>query len=123
MPWTACSIKFGRYIKIKLVLQKIRGLLSKKDTLETLFTIENFIITLSETHIASVNSKLFQIQMFIRIAGESVGVAMYLSDDLKWKQRKDLETECIWLIFGCIYRTPDSASYLRKDCKEILRKC
>ena len=27
-----------------------------------------------------------------RIAGEGGGVAMYLSDDLKWKRRTDLET-------------------------------
>ena len=49
---------------IKLVHQSIRGLLSKKDILETLFTNEKFIITLSETHIASVNSELFQIPGF-----------------------------------------------------------
>ena len=49
---------------IKLVHQNIRGLLSKKDILETLFTNEKFIITLSETHIASVNSELFQIPGF-----------------------------------------------------------
>ena len=49
---------------IKLVHQNIRALLSKKDTLETLFTNEKFIITLSETHIASVNSELFQIPGF-----------------------------------------------------------
>ena len=63
---------------IKLVHQNI----SKKDILETLFTNEKFIITLSETHIASVNSELFQIPGFkfvhkYRIAGEGGGVAMY----------------------------------------------
>ena len=53
---------------------------------------------------------------------------MYLSDDLKWKRRTDLETdeiECIWVevdifkgksfLVGCIYRPHDSSSYLRKD--------
>ena len=53
---------------------------------------------------------------------------MYLSNDLKWKRRTDLETdeiECIWVevdifksksfLVGCIYRPPDSSSYLRKD--------
>ena len=60
---------------IKLVHQNIRGLLSKKYILETLFTSEKFIMTLSETHIASVNSELFQIPGFKfvqknRIAGE-----------------------------------------------------
>ena len=71
---------------------KISGPYSlKKDILETLFTNEKFIITLPEMHIASVNSKLFQIPgfKFVQrnwIAGEGEGVAMYLSDDLKWKQ-------------------------------------
>ena len=63
-----------------------------------------------------------------RIAGEGGGVAMYLSDDLKWKRRKYLEAdeiECIWVevdifkrksfLVGCIYKPPDSSSYLRKD--------
>ena len=90
---------------IKLVHQNIRGLFSKKDILETLFTNKKFISNLSETHVASVNSGLFQIPGFKffhknRIAGEGGGVAMYLSNDLKWKQRTDLETdkiECIWV--------------------------
>ena len=49
---------------IKLFHQNIRGLFSKKDILETLFTNKKFIITLSATHIASVNSELFQIPEF-----------------------------------------------------------
>ena len=95
----------SKLIGIKLVRQNIRGLLSKKDILETLFTNETFIITLPEKHIASVNFELLQIPGFKvvlknRIAGEVGGVAMYLSDDLKWKRRTDLETdeiECIWV--------------------------
>ena len=43
---------------IKLVHQNIKGLLSKKDILE------KFTITLSKTHIASVNSKLLQISWY-----------------------------------------------------------
>ena len=88
---------------IKLVHQNIRGLLSKKDILETLFTNKKLIIILSEMHIASVNSELFQIQgyKFVHknwIAGEGGEVAMYLSNYLKWKRWTDLETdeiECI----------------------------
>ena len=120
---------------IKLVHQNIRGLLSKKDVLKTLFTNEKFIITFSESHIVSVNSELFQIRGFVhknRIAGEGGGVAMYLSDDLKWKRRTDLETneiECIWVevdifkstsfLFGCIYRPPDPSSYLQKSLRNV----
>ena len=60
---------------------------------------------------------------------------MYLSDDLKWKRRTDLETdeiECIWMevdifksksfLVGCIYRPPDSSSYLRKDFNKNLNE-
>ena len=119
---------------IKFVHQNIRGLLSKKDILE------KFIITLSKTHIASVNSKLFQTSWYKfvqknRVAGESGGVAMYLSDDLKWKRRTDLETDeikCVWLevgifkgksfLVGCIYRPPGSSSYLRKDFNKNLNE-
>ena len=118
---------------IKLVHRNISGLVSKKDILETLFTNEKFIITLSETHITSVKSELFLIPGFQfvhknRIAEEGEGITMYLSSDLKWKQRTDPETdeiECIWVkvdifksksfLAGCIYRPPDSSSYLRKD--------
>ena len=95
---------------------------------------------MSETHIASVNSELFQISGFKfvqknRIAGEGGGVAMYFSDDLKWKRRTDLETdeiECIWMevdifksksfLVGYIYRPPDSSSYLRKDFNKNLNE-
>ena len=125
---------------IKLVHRNIRGFFSKRDVLETLFTNEKFIITLSETYIASVNSELFQILGFKfvhknRIAGESGGVAMYLSDDLKWKRRADLEAdeiECIWVevdifkgksfLVGCIYRLSDSSSYLRRDFNKNLNE-
>ena len=110
--------------RIKLVHQNIRGLLSKKDILETLFTNEKFIITLSETHMASINPKLIQIPgfKFVQqnlISGEGGGVAIYLLDDLKWNRRKDPATdkiECIWVevdifesksfLVGCIDRPP-----------------
>ena len=76
---------------IKLVHQNIRGLLSKKDILETLFTNEKFIITLSETHIASVNSELFQFFGLSLFAGEGGGVAMYLFYDLSGNDRQILK--------------------------------
>ena len=93
---------------------------------------------MSETHIASVNSDLLQIPGFKfvhknRIAGEVGGVAMYLSDVLKWKRQTDLETdeiECIWVkadifkgksfLIGCIYRASDSFGYLRRDFNKNL---
>ena len=95
---------------------------------------------MSETHIASVNSELFQIPGFKfvhknRIAGEGGGVAMYLFNDLKWKRRTDIETdeiECIWVevdvfkgksfLVGCILRPPNSSSYLRRDFNKNLNE-
>ena len=73
---------------IKFVPQNIRGFLGKKDISETLFTNEKFIITLSQTHIASLNFELFQIPGFEFIhknwiPGESGGVAVHLSENLK----------------------------------------
>ena len=56
---------------IKFVHQNMRGLLGEKDILETLFTKEKFIITLPETHIASVNSascvEFHGLSLFIKI--------------------------------------------------------
>ena len=130
----------SKFRGIKLIHQNIRGLLSKKDILETLFTNEKFIISLSEMHIAYVNSELFQILglKFVhknQIAREGGGIAMYLSNDLKLKQQTDLETdeiECIWVevdifkgksfLVGCIYRPPNSSSYLRRNFNKNLNK-
>ena len=91
MAWTASSRKFGRYIKTernKARSPKHQGLTQEKRYIRNFVYNEKFIITLSETHIASVNSKLFRIPgvKFIhknRISGEGGGVAKYLSDDLK----------------------------------------
>ena len=86
--------------------------------------------------ITCANSELFQIPGFTfvhknQITGEGEGVAMYLSDALKWKQRTDLETdeiECIWVevdifkgnsfLVGCIYRPPT----LLVTCEKTLTK-
>ena len=92
-------------------------------------------------HIASVNSELFRIPGFQfvhknRITGEGGGVAMYLSDDLKWKRPTDHETEeieCIWVevdifksksfLVGCTYRPPTLLVTCEKTLKKILTKC
>ena len=96
---------------------------------------------MSEKHIASVNSELFQIPGFQfvhnnRIAGEGGGVAMYLSDDLKWKRRTDLETdeiECTWVevdifkiksfLVGCIIGPPTLLVTCEKTLTKILTRC
>ena len=128
---------------IKLVHQNIRGLFGKRDMLQTLFTSEKskFILTLSETHTNSTtNSELFKMPGFQFIRkdrpdGIGGGVAIYLSDDIKWKRRPDLETpeiECIWVeieifkgknfVVGCIYRPPDSSNYLNKEFNNFLNE-
>ena len=90
---------------IKLIHQNIRGLFGKREILQTLLNKFKLIITLSETHKASINLELLKVLGFQFIHkdqqnGEGGGVAIYLSDDIKWKQRTDLETEeieCIWV--------------------------
>jgi len=59
--------------------------------LQTLFISQKLILTLSETHIRSTNTGIFNIQGFKfiqrnRQTGDGGGVATYLSDDLKWKR-------------------------------------
>ena len=51
---------------IKLIHQNIRGLFAKRDILQTLFTSDKskFIITLSETDKAWINSELFKMLGF-----------------------------------------------------------
>lgn len=118
---------------IKFIHQNIRGLYGKREILQTLFNSQKCVVTLSETHITSNDSHLFEMQGFHFISknrqvGEGGGVAMYISDDIAWKRRHDLErddTECLWieidilnsknLLVGCMYRPPDSSAYLNKD--------
>ena len=90
---------------IKLVHQNIRGLEQKKHLIQTLFTSKKSIITLSETHLETDDTKNLLIPGFEfihknRITGEGGGVAMYISDDIEWDRRKDLEInkiEFIWI--------------------------
>eukprot|EP00794_Sanderia_malayensis_P006429 gene6429-7160_t len=124
---------------VKILHQNIRGLFGKRELLQALLSDESkVILTLSETHKTSTNSELFKLPGFQfickdRANGEGGGVAMYLSDDIKWKRRVDLEKEeieCIWVevelfkaknvLVGCIYRPPDTSNYLRKDFNKLL---
>ena len=90
---------------IKLIHQNIRVLFGKREILQTLLNKFKLIITLSETHKASTNLELLKVLGFQFIhkdqqKSEGGGVAIYLFDDIKWKQRTDLEKEeieCIWV--------------------------
>ena len=128
---------------IKLLHQNIRGLFGKRDIVQSSFTSDKskLIITLSETHIVQTdNSDLFKMSGFKivhkdRNCGPGGGVTFYISDDIKWKRRTDLETEeieCIWIeieifkgknfLVGCMYRPPDSSNYLYKDFNKLLNE-
>ena len=81
----------------KLSPKHKRFIFGKRELLQTLFSDKSkFIITFSETHKTSTKSELFKIPGFQfihkdRENGEGGGVAMYLSDDIKWKRRLDFE--------------------------------
>ena len=118
---------------IKIIHQNIRGLFGKRAILQTLFNRQKCILTLSETHMTTNDSEIYKMggYQFIhrnRQGGEGGGVAMYISEDVAWKRREDLETddiESIWIeidilkgknfLVGCIHRPPDSSLYLPKD--------
>lgn len=127
---------------LKIIHQNCRGLFHNMANLTTLFSGEtNIIITLSETHIESHseydNNNLYTIPGFRfikknRNIGKGGGVAMFIPEHIKWNRRTDLEhtnIECIWIeicpekakhfLVGCIYRPPDSSSYLPKNWKNL----
>ena len=118
--------------------QNCRGLFNNIPNLTTLFSgRKNTVITLSETlidsHSTYDNDSLYEIQGFSfikknRANGKGGGVAMYISDDVNWKRRTDLENtniECIVIeifpnkaksfIVRCIYRPQDRSHHLPKN--------
>ena len=100
--------------------------------------LQNFdgidILSLSETHITDQDPEsFFEITGFTfvrnyRKTGKGGGVAAYISNNLMWKRREDLESkimEFIWIelmfehskniLIGIFYRPPDSSKYLNRD--------
>ena len=91
------------------------------------------IFSLTETHINDEPGELYDIDgySFInkpRRKGKGGGVGIYISNDLNWIRREDIENsdfECIWIeiilkkssnILLCVlYRPPDSSKYLNKN--------
>ena len=90
---------------IKLIHQNIRGLFGKRDILQTLFNRQKCILTLSETHMTTNDSELYKMSGFQfihrnRQEAEGGDFTMYISGDISWKRREDLETddiESIWI--------------------------
>ena len=126
---------------IHLFHQNIRGLFSKKGLIEEFLNRSKDIdiLTLSETHIdPTENNDLYKINGFSfenkpRNSGKGGGVSVYVSDNIKFKRRKDLEdhaVEWLWLeitpknskgfLVCCIYRPPDSSKFLPKDFEKKL---
>ena len=118
--------------------QNIRGLYQNFIQLQHMLSLHPKIniMTLSETHIVENshmdNDSLYQIQGYNllkrnRIKGHGGGVAVYISKNIRWKQRKELEdqiSESIWieimikgsksLLIGCLYNPPESSTYSNK---------
>ena len=127
---------------VKIFHQNIRGLLSKVSQIEAF--LSDFpkidILALSETHLDKLleDTDACSIEDYelkkSRSDGNHGSVAVYISERIKYRRRKDLEhdsLECIWIeiseenvqpyLFGCIYRPPDSSEYLPPDFNEIFQ--
>ena len=96
------------------------------------------IFTLTETHITQEPKKLFEIPGYTfvsrsRRTGKGGGVGMYISNDIRYDRRLDLENdkiECIWIevlckssknfLVCCMYRPPSGSRYLPDDLNDQL---
>jgi len=126
---------------IKLFHQNCRGLASCLPNLTSLFTgRRNVIITLSETHITHNTDSMFNIPGFDftqkrRQSGKGGGVGVYISENIKWKRREDLENELlenIWIeicpekakhfLVCCMYRPPDQSVHLNKNWQKYFKQ-
>ena len=122
---------------IKMLHQNIMGVFNKiPDIQMILYEFNLHVLTLSETHINSNNynddDSRYDIPGYDfikknKIKGPDGGVAMFISNTLKWQRRYDLERdelESIWIeIFphnvksfplSTIYRPTDGSKYLLK---------
>lgn len=125
---------------MKIIHQNIRGLLHNfaefNVVLEKYKNID--IITLSETHTTQQDEEsIFSIPGFTfvskpRVNGPGGGVAAYISNDLTWRRREDLESDnleilCIEIIaknaknfIVCTaYRPPESSNYLVENFNDL----
>ena len=133
----------SRNKRMKMPHQNIRRLFNKIPDIQIILHEFNLhVLTLSETHINCNNyndeDSLYDIPGcdFIkknRIKGPDGGVAMYISNTLKWQRRYDLERddlESIWIeifpqntksfLLSTIYRPPDGSKYLFKSVNTLL---
>ena len=113
--------------------QNVRGLFGKIDYVRDI--LENFnvdILALSETHINDEHPTCFDIPGYTFVyknlsTGAGGGVAAYISTNIKWVRRNDIESdnaEVLWIeilpfkaksfLIGTMYRPPDTSKYLPK---------
>ena len=124
---------------IKIIHQNCFGLFNNMANLTALFSRQkNTILTLSETHIESNSAHdvddLYQIPGFQFIKRNRItgGVAVYISNNIKWKRKDNFENsniESVWIeitpnksksfFVGCVYRPPDSSCHLSKEWNNI----
>ena len=147
MSWTAEQRRNVWYQERHAIFSsKYSWIINKFYKIQNLFGLyKNIdILTLSETHITSHgfndNVNLYHIPGYTfikknRARGGYGGVAMYISDRLKWKRRRDLEREKIEGIFieieqkntkgylvGSLYRPPESSKHLHKNFNNVLNE-
>ena len=98
--------------------------------------VDNF--TLSETHVDKSDvESLYKIPGFTfenrpRLSGDGGGVAAYISNNIKWERREDLEDkniECLWFeifppkttsYYLCVmYLPPYTSDYLPSNFNEV----
>ena len=116
----------------------VRGLWSNLCHVTELLTAHTDIgiFTLSETHIQDEPDELYVINGYSFISlprsnGLGGGVAVYISEQINWTRRYDLESEleCIWLeifpyktksfLICSMYRPPDTSSYTHANFKNL----
>ena len=129
---------------ISMLHQNVRGLFTNLQSVqEILHDFETIdILTLSETHINTNTfndeDNLYSIPRYTfikknRTNGHAGGVAMFISDRIKWKRRMDLEVdnvECLWIeifqhkaksfLLTSVYRPPDGSKYLTSNFNNTL---
>ncbi|XP_057299539.1 uncharacterized protein LOC130630163 [Hydractinia symbiolongicarpus] len=126
---------------VKLFHQNCRGLTNCLPNLTALFSERKTQFHLSQRHIVHESDSLFCILGFQFVEkrqktgqGGGGGVAIYVSENINWKRREDLECEFlenIWIeicpekakhyLICCMYRPPDNSLHLHKKWKEYFQ--
>jgi exonuclease III len=126
---------------MKIFHQNVRNLQRNLNHVTSLLNLYKHIdiFALTETHISTEPEKLFEIPGYTflsrnRINGKGGGVGMYISNDIQFERRQDLENdkvECIWIeilckssknfLVCCLYKPPANSRYLPNYFNEHLR--